>query len=192
MYYKCSSLKDTVVPFIQLQAIPLTIQKTPDTEAHVALEQRPRLRASKYEETPSLLDRPSVRPACQPWNRTRIVKLRMQNDGDRKANERQALAHDGYWWMTKLMLECWGCYVGALAERWSWFGVDGGDMGEEKWSETICHVTPAAIVVMTVLFCFAAVAAAVDYEWCGFCDLHFWGEFGAWWVDGCCGEDEGS
>jgi len=34
--------------------------------------------------------------------------------------------------------------------------------------QTVCHVTPAAIVVRSVgLFCFAAVAAAVD-------DKRFW------------------
>jgi len=41
--------------------------------------------------------------------------------------------------------------------------------------ETIRYVTPAAIVVVTVFFCFTAVAATVD-------DERFWVEFHfGWW-----------
>lgn len=42
-------------------------------------------------------------------------------------------------------------------------------------SETICHGTPATVVVMAVFFCFAAIAAAVDDERVGVGDLHFGG-----------------
>jgi len=46
-------------------------------------------------------------------------------------------------------------------------GYRGGEL------ETICHVTPSAVVMVSVFLCFAAIAAAVDDEglWVG--DGHF-------------------
>jgi len=56
----------------------------------------------------------------------------------------------------------------------------GRDGYRVRYSETVCHITPATVVVIAIFFGFAAVSTAVDDQRLGVGDGHF-EEVGCCW-----------